>query len=174
MASRNVSRLMPSCAASSRSAGNRSPGATMPSLMIVSSRSTVSSNALPSRTGRSTPARSMAGERAPAGGDATASAAAGAGAAFASEPGPARPGVRAGPPVRLTTMLPSLCRQGAAGPAVPKLGPVRRSPGGAGPAAPEAAGPGYPRTPARGTPPSPRAGADGARVMNMAQGLDIG
>ena len=39
--------------ASSRSDGSDSPGATRPSRMVCSSRATVSSNALPSRTGRS-------------------------------------------------------------------------------------------------------------------------
>jgi hypothetical protein len=58
IASRSVRRLIPSCAASSRSGGNRSPGPISPSLMTVSSRSTVSSNALPSRTGRRTLERS--------------------------------------------------------------------------------------------------------------------
>src|SRR5262245_24540853 len=51
MASRSVMRLIPSRPASSRSAGKWSPGATTPSLITVSRRSTVSSKALPARTG---------------------------------------------------------------------------------------------------------------------------
>src|ERR1700722_9657148 len=52
MASRTVSRLTENRAARSRSGGSASPGATMPSRMVCSSRATVSSNALPLRTGR--------------------------------------------------------------------------------------------------------------------------
>src|SRR3954454_25124498 len=53
MASRTVSRLTPSRAASSRSGGSDSPGCSTPSRMVCNSRSTVSSNAFPGRTGRS-------------------------------------------------------------------------------------------------------------------------
>src|SRR5690606_34878423 len=60
MASRRVIRLTPSRAASSRSGGNRSPRATTPSLIADSSRSTVSSNALPVRTGRKTASAAVA------------------------------------------------------------------------------------------------------------------
>ncbi len=45
---------MPSLAHSSRSAGNRVPGASSPSLMAVPSRSTVSSNAVCEWTGANT------------------------------------------------------------------------------------------------------------------------
>src|SRR6478752_2107870 len=52
MASRRVTLLIPSCTASSRSGGSFS--VTTPSLIAWSRRSTVSSNAFPARTGRST------------------------------------------------------------------------------------------------------------------------
>ena len=60
-ASRSVIRLTPSLLVSSRSAGSRSPGAYTPSLIPSSSRSTVSSNALPVLTARNT-ASVIAGE----------------------------------------------------------------------------------------------------------------
>ena len=60
-ASRKVIRLMPSLRVSSRSGGSRSPGAYTPSLTPSSSRSTVSSKALPVRTARNT-AAVMAGD----------------------------------------------------------------------------------------------------------------